>query len=186
MFCSLVCIVRGYESQENDNVSVPTLTPGLFAPPRPIPCTGTLKTVSGRGVCLSDDSPQDGRIQYSMRLHIARRNPYSRIHETIPNHITTITGDCNDNNGIGEFEKSLDLEVMVEDFIVFEVTECVTEENMRFCPFLPVFETTDVTSCIKYSNDLDFITSQELCGMLAIEAYIRPRKFKLVLSILLL
>ena len=42
---------------------------------------------------------------------------------------------------------------------------------MRVCPFLPVVDTTDVTSCIQYSNDVDFSTSQELCGMLlAIEA----------------
>ena len=177
---SIVCIIKGYTSLKN--VSVPATKTGLFALRRPIPCTGTLTTISGMGYCL-DDSPDDDNwtIQYSMRLHIARRNPASGIYETIPDYITTVGVECG-NEETGEFDKDLDFDLLAGDFIVVEVEEeCVkTEENLRVCPFLPVAETGDATSCIMYSSDLNFRTSQELCGaLLAIEAVIQPRRFKL-------
>ena len=123
-----------------------------------------------------------GTIQYGMRLHIARFNPDLETFETIPNYITTINGHCG-NSGIGEFEKSLDLNVLAGDFIVVEVEECSTGENMTVCPFLPVVESSDSTSCILHSDDLDLRTRRKLCGMLlAIEAHVQPRKLYLVVK----
>ena len=111
-----------------------------------------------------------------MRLHIARFNPDLETFETIPEYITVLAENC-ENGKVGEFEKSLDLTVMAGDFIVVEVQNCTTDDSLRVCPFLPVAVTSDNTSCIKYSSDFDFTTTQEPCGtLLAVEAYIEPRK----------
>ena len=167
--------LRGYQSLKD--VSVPTLQTGLFALPQRIPCAGTLTTLTARGYCIADESRDGGGIVlYRMTLHIVRMNPDSGFYETIPSYITPISGPC--VNGTGRFNKNhLDLTVLTGDLIAVEVTNCTTEGNMLFCPFLPVGATPEETSSVIYSEDLDFNTTEELTGLLlTITADIDPSK----------
>ena len=167
--------LRGYQSLKN--VSVPTLQTGLFALPQRIPCAGTLTTLTARGYCIADESRDDGgTVLYRMTLHIARMNPDSGFYETIPTYTTPISGPCV-NGKNGSFTKELNLIVLTGDLIAVEVTNCTSEGNMLFCPFLPVGVTPEETSSVIYSEDLNFNTTEELTGLLlAIIADIDPSK----------
>ena len=143
--------MRGYDSLLNPRP--PTQRAGLFVFHESIPCTGLLKTVEGRGYCISDDNETNGRtVEYRMRLHIARINKDAMTFDTIPTRVTTIAGDCG-NGRSGSFSKYLNVEVMAGDYIAVEVAEgCTTEGNATVvCPFLPVAATTDNTSQIWHS-----------------------------------
>ena len=167
--------LRGYQSLKG--VSVPTLQTGLFALPQRIPCAGTLTTLTARGYCIADKSRDDGGIVlYRMTLHIARMNPDSGIYETIPMYTTPISGPCESRTG--RFNKNhLDLTVLTGDLIAVEVTNCTTEGNTLFCPFLPVGAAPENTSSVIYSEDLNFNTTEELTGLLlTITADIDPSK----------
>ena len=136
-----------------------------------------MTTLTARGYCIADESRDDGgTVLYRMTLHIARMNPDSGFYETIPTHITPISGPC--VNGTGSFNKNhLDLTVLTGDLIAVEVTNCTTEGNILFCPFLPVGATPEETSSVIYSEDLDFNTTEELTGLLlTITADIDPSK----------
>ena len=111
-----------------------------------------------------------------MTLHIARMNPDSGIYETIPTYTTPISGSCEKKTG--RFNKEdLNLIVLTGDIIAVEVTNCTTEGNILFCPFLPVGATPENTSSVIYSEDLDFNTTEKLTGLLlAITADIDPCK----------
>ena len=165
VFCYSVYIVRGYESLNSlKRDRDPTWQTGVFALAEPIPSDGTLTTISGRGNCITDtNTTDDGRtIQYSMTLHIARSNSESEI---ISNYIIPIMANTCNKNGIGSFEKHLELKVMTGDIIALEVArECNDDGKLRICPFLPVTTTTDNTSHIIYSQDLNFSTPKVLYG----------------------
>ena len=110
-----------------------------------------------------------------MTLHIARMNPNSGIYETIPTYTTPISGPCESRSD--RFTKELNLIVLSGDLIAVEVTNCTTEGNMLFCPFLPVGVTPEKTSSVIYSEDLNFNITEELTGLLlAITADIDPSK----------
>ena len=157
--------MRGYESLNSlKRDRDPTWQTGVFALAEPIPSDGILTTISGWGFCIPDtNTTNDGRtIQYSMTLHIARSNSDSGI---ISNYITSITANTCDKDEIGSFEKHLELKVMAGDIIVLEVArECSDDGKLRNCPFLPVVSTTDNTSHIMYSQDLNFSTPEVLYG----------------------
>ena len=156
--------LRGYQSL--NYVSLPTLQTGLFALPQRIPCAGTLTTLTARGYCIADKSRDDGSIVlYRMTLHIARMNPDSGFYDTIPTYITPISGPC--VNGTGSFNKNhLNLIVLTGDLIAVEVTNCATEGNILFCPFLPVGATPENTSSVIYSEDQNFNTTEKFTGLL--------------------
>ena len=169
--------MRGYESLNSlKRVSDPTWQAGVFALAEPIPSDGILRSISGLGSCIPDTSAtDDGRtIQYSMTLHITRPNSDSG------NYIIPITADTCNKNGIGSFEKHLELKMLAGDIIVLEVAgECSDDGNLRICPFLPVTTTTDNTSHIIYSQDLNFSTPEVLYGYaLALTASIQTGRLQ--------
>ena len=167
--------MRGYESLNSlKRVRDPTWQAGVFAFAEPIPSDGIMRSISGLGSLIPDTSATNDErtIQYSMTLHIAQPNSDSEI---ISNYIIPITANTCNENGIGRFEKHLELKVMAGDIIALEVArECSDDGNLTICPFLPVATTTDNTSPITYSQDLNFSTPEVLYGFaLALTASIQ-------------